>query len=154
MPATLDYQLACDDHPVPSSHDVQTWLDAIFAQQHLNSGEVTVRIVASAEGKELNHAYRQKDYATNVLSFPFDAPQGVSIDFLGDIVVCAEVINREAEQQQKQRQHHWAHMIVHGMLHLLGFDHIDDIDAEQMEAKEVEILNKLGIDDPYKVVND
>lgn len=149
MPATLDYQLACDDQPVPSALIVQEWLNTLFVQQQLASGEVTVRIVESSEGQALNQAYRQKDTATNVLSFPFEAPEGMTMDFLGDIVICAEVVNREASAQHKTRDAHWAHMIVHGVLHLLGFDHINEVDAEQMEALEVEILNKLGIDDPY-----
>ena len=149
MPATLDYQLACDDQPVPSALIVQEWLNTLFVQQQLASGEVTVRIVESSEGQALNQAYRQKDTATNVLSFPFEAPEGMTMDFLGDIVICAEVVNREASAQHKTRDDHWAHMIVHGVLHLLGFDHINEVDAEQMEALEVEILNKLGIDDPY-----
>lgn len=149
MPATLDYQLACDDQPVPSALVVQEWLNTIFVQRQLISGEVTIRIVESSEGQALNHAYRQKDSATNVLSFPFEAPEGITMDFLGDIVICAEVVNREAETQHKTRDAHWAHMVVHGVLHLLGFDHTNEVDAEQMEALEVEILNTLGIDDPY-----
>ena len=149
MPATLDYQLACENQPVPSALVVQEWLNTLFVQQQLASGEVTVRIVESSEGQALNQAYRQKDTATNVLSFPFEAPEGMTMDFLGDIVICAEVVNREASAQHKTRDAHWAHMIVHGVLHLLGFDHINEVDAEQMEALEVEILNKLGIDDPY-----
>jgi len=149
MPAVLDYQLASNEQPVPSALTVQEWLDCVFAQQQLTSGEVTIRIVEEDEGKALNQTYRQKNYATNVLSFPFDAPEGIEMDFLGDIVICAEVVNREAQEQNKPRESHWAHMVVHGVLHLLGFDHIEEIDAEQMEALEVDVLNKLGIDDPY-----
>lgn len=149
MPAILDYQLACDDHPVPSALTVQKWLDCVFARQQLSSGEITVRIVEATEGQALNQTYRQKNYATNVLSFPFDAPPGIDMDFLGDIVICAEVVNREAQEQNKPREAHWAHMVVHGVLHLLGFDHTEEIDAEQMEALEVDVLNELGIDDPY-----
>jgi probable rRNA maturation factor len=90
------------------------------------------------------------DKPTNVLSFPFESPPEVKLDLLGDLVICAEVVEQEAQQQNKNLMHHWAHMIVHGTLHLLGYDHVEDSDAQQMEALEITILAKLAIDDPYQ----
>lgn len=150
MIAILDYQLASDFTPVPSAQNVQQWADAVLQQQGLQEQEFTLRIVDTEEGQSLNKAYRQKDYPTNVLSFPFEAPPGVEINFLGDLVVCAEVVAREAKEQNKEIMHHWAHMITHGLLHLLGYDHIDPTEADEMEAIECSILKQLGIDDPYQ----
>ena len=101
------------------------------------------------EGQSLNHTYRGKDYATNVLSFPADLPPELDLPLLGDLVVCAPVVAREATEQHKQLNAHWAHMVIHGCLHLLGYDHIDDAEADEMEALERELLAQLGIADPY-----
>lgn len=149
MSVNLDLQLASEADALPQQQDIQTWLDAVLDEVQLPQGEVTVRIVDETESRELNHQYRGKDYPTNVLSFPFEAPPGVELDLLGDLVICAPVVAREAAEQHKPLQHHWAHMCVHGTLHLLGFDHIDDNDAEEMENLEIRILAKLAIDDPY-----
>ena len=111
--------------------------------------EMTVRIVDEDESQTLNATYRDKDKPTNVLSFPFEAPPGVELPLLGDLVVCKQVVEDEAVEQNKLLSHHWAHMLVHGTLHLLGYDHINDDEAEHMESLEVQILNSLGIDDPY-----
>lgn len=111
--------------------------------------EITIRVVDETESQELNSAYRGKDKPTNVLSFPFEQPPGLNLPLLGDLVVCQSVVATEAEQQNKTLTAHWAHMLVHGTLHLLGYDHINDEEAEQMESLEVQILNSLGIDDPY-----
>ena len=151
MTALLDYQLASKADSVADASLVQQWLDAVLAQQQRDGSEVTVRIVDEAESQQLNRQYRGKDYATNVLSFPFEAPADIPLDLLGDLVICAPVVAKEAAQQGKPLLHHWAHVVVHGTLHLLGFDHIEDDDAEQMEALEVQILAQLGIDDPYQV---
>lgn len=151
MPGILDYQLASRDKNVPTAEQIQLWIDAVLNKASLpDEQEITVRIVDNDEGQMLNREYRQKDYPTNVLSFPFDGPEGIEIDFLGDLVVCAPVVAKEADEQNKPLMSHWAHMITHGTLHLLGYDHIDEQDAEQMEALEIEILNNLGIDDPYQ----
>jgi probable rRNA maturation factor len=109
------------------------------------------RAFDTKEGRTLNRDYRGKDYATNVLSFPVELPPGVNLPLIGDLVICAPVVAREALEQGKPSRHHWAHMTVHGVLHLIGYDHIDDQEAEQMEALETRILAGLGIDDPYAV---
>ena len=101
------------------------------------------------EGRALNRDYRHKDYATNVLSFPVELPEGVAVDWLGDLVLCAPVVAQEAISQGKTLRAHYAHLVVHGVLHLLGFDHQNERDAERMEAEERRILALLGIADPY-----
>ena len=111
--------------------------------------ELTVRIVSADESQQLNRDYRGKDYATNVLSFPFEAPPDVDVAILGDLAICADVVIREAQEQKKDVMAHWAHMVIHGTLHLLGFDHIEDDEAEQMEALEIGLLAGFGIADPY-----
>lgn len=150
MAAILDYQLASEYPSVPTPENIQVWADCVLNHLQQSASELTVRIVDEEEGQTLNREYRQKDYPTNVLSFPFEAPPEVEINFLGDLVICAAVVAKEAKQQHKSENDHWAHMIVHGLLHLLGYDHIDQNEAEHMESLEVEILNKLGIDDPYQ----
>ncbi|MCY7295826.1 rRNA maturation RNase YbeY [Alteromonas sp. a30] len=149
MSTILDYQLASEFSPIPSEAEVQKWVEAVLQHQGLTKQEITVRIVDAEEGQALNHDYRQKDYPTNVLSFPFEAPPQVDMPFLGDLVICAQVVAKEAQEQNKELMHHWAHMVIHGTLHLLGFDHIEAEEAEEMETIEVAILNQLGIDDPY-----
>ena len=110
---------------------------------------LTVRIVGMAEMVELNETYRHKDGVTNVLSFPFEPPPGIPLSQLGDIIVCAPVVKDEAAQQDKPVMQHWAHMVIHGLLHLLSYDHITEAEAEEMETLEVEILSGLGIPNPY-----
>jgi len=146
----LDLQVATDHAPLPSQSDIQSWLDLVLAQQTLTEQEITVRIVDIEESQNLNRTYRGKDKPTNVLSFPFESPPGVELPLLGDLVICAPVVSDEAKQQNKPLMHHWAHMIIHGTLHLLGYDHISDTEAEQMENLEIQLLAKLDIDDPYK----
>ncbi|MGY0635615.1 MAG: rRNA maturation RNase YbeY [Paraglaciecola chathamensis] len=150
MTAIVDLQVASDALNLPKTDDFQRWLDAVLAHQQLSNQEITVRIVDKEESQDLNHTYRGKDKPTNVLSFPFEAPPGLSLNLLGDLVVCASVVADEAKEQHKALEHHWAHMIVHGALHLLGFDHITDDEAQQMEALEVIILKQFSIDDPYQ----
>ena len=110
-----------------------------------------MRIVDEAESQQLNFDYREKDKPTNVLSFPFQCPPGIELPLLGDLVICAQVVAREAAEQQKTVTAHWAHMVVHGCLHLLGFDHINDEDAAEMEAEEIQILQELGFANPYLI---
>ena len=110
-----------------------------------------IRVVDEAEGRELNRRYRGMDKATNVLSFPFQAPAGIDSQHLGDLVICAPVVEREAREQRKSLRDHCAHLVVHGVLHLRGYDHQDEREAEEMEALERRILQQLGIADPYTV---
>ena len=109
-----------------------------------------MRIVDEQESAELNEQYRHKSGPTNILSFPVDLPEGIELNLLGDLVICAPVLEKEALEQEKLLAHHWAHIIVHGVLHLLGYDHIDETQAELMENKEIAILNKLNINNPYR----
>jgi len=135
---------------VPSAASFRQWVDAALAgARRRRQAELSIRIVDSTEGRELNRDYRGKDYATNVLSFPAELPPGVQLPLIGDLAICAPVVAREAAEQGKPPRHHWAHMTVHGVLHLLGYDHIVDAEAEAMEALETRILAKLGIADPY-----
>jgi probable rRNA maturation factor len=135
---------------VPSATSFREWVNAALAgAKRRRQAELSIRIVDAAEGRELNRDYRGKDYATNVLSFPAELPPGVQLPLIGDLAICAPVVAREAAEQGKPPRHHWAHMTVHGVLHLLGYDHIVDAEAEAMEALETRILAKLGIADPY-----
>ncbi|MCC4264978.1 rRNA maturation RNase YbeY [Oceanimonas baumannii] len=150
MTLWLDLQIACDEAPgLPAEQDIETWLAAALEGER-DETEVTVRLVDEAESQELNRDYRGKDKPTNVLSFPFEAPPGVELPLLGDLVICRQVVEREAAEQNKPLQAHWAHMVVHGCLHLLGFDHIKDDEADIMEAREIRILARLGMDNPYQ----
>lgn len=153
MAITLDLQLASTADNLPTEAQVQQWLDAAILPFQAEA-EVTVRIVDTAESQQLNFDYRSKDKPTNVLSFPFQCPPGIELPLLGDLVICAPVVAAEAAEQHKSLQAHWAHMVIHGCLHLLGFDHINDDDAEQMEAEEVTILQQLGINNPYLLDNE
>jgi len=136
---------------VPASASFRRWVEAALKGARRRKGtEVAIRIVDADEGQALNLQYRGRDYATNVLSFPADLPPGVNLPLIGDLVICAPVVAREAAEQGKKAAHHWAHMTVHGTLHLLGYDHLDDAEAEAMEALETRILAGLGIPDPYE----
>ncbi|WP_217547259.1 MULTISPECIES: rRNA maturation RNase YbeY [Pantoea] len=145
----LDLQLACaDENHLPAENDFQRWLEAAVTPFQPES-EVTIRLVDEAESNELNLTYRGKDKPTNVLSFPFEAPPGIELPLLGDLIICRQVVEQEAAEQGKTVEAHWAHMVVHGTLHLLGYDHIEDEEAEEMEALETEIMLALGYPDPY-----
>ncbi|MBB3305336.1 MULTISPECIES: rRNA maturation RNase YbeY [Enterobacterales] len=145
----LDLQLACaDENHLPAESDFQRWLEAAVTPFQPES-EVTIRLVDEAESNELNLTYRGKDKPTNVLSFPFEAPPGIELPLLGDLIICRQVVEQEAAEQGKTVDAHWAHMVVHGTLHLLGYDHIEDEEAEEMEALETEIMLALGYPDPY-----
>ncbi len=139
---------------LPSAVSFRKWVAAALANR-IREADLAIRIVGTREGRALNRHYRGKDYATNVLSFPADMaegvklPKGVTMPLLGDLVLCAPVIAREAREQKKQIGAHYAHLTVHGALHLLGWDHEDDTDAECMERLEREILDGLGVEDPY-----
>lgn len=134
---------------LPTEEQFQNWVTAALNGQ-VEKGEVCIRVVSPEESQNLNHTYRDKDKATNVLSFPFEVPEGIPLSLLGDLVICADVVAEEATKQKKPLFNHWAHMVVHGCLHLIGFDHINDADAEEMEDLERQILATLNIADPYR----
>ncbi|WP_394142471.1 rRNA maturation RNase YbeY [Vibrio chagasii] len=149
MSIELDLQLAVENEQgLPTEQDIQLWLDKTIPQFQ-KSAELTIRIVDTEESHQLNHEYRGKDKPTNVLSFPFEAPPGIELDLLGDLIICRQVVEKEAEEQNKPLLAHWAHMVVHGSLHLLGYDHIEDDEAEEMESLETEIMQTMGFEDPY-----
>ncbi|PKF57582.1 rRNA maturation RNase YbeY [Alteromonadales bacterium alter-6D02] len=145
----LDLQVACDEANLPTKQQFEQWLGAVLASRKPES-EVTIRLVEADESQQLNHEYRGKDKPTNVLSFEFDAPPMVELPLLGDLVICQSIIKQEAIEQEKPVIDHWAHMVVHGTLHLLGYDHIEPQEAQEMESLEKQILADLGIDDPYR----
>lgn len=149
MNIEVDKQL--DDASLPSADDCRRWALAAISAAQQGEGDIAIQLVDSDSIRQLNRDFRHKDAATNVLSFPFEMPAGISgvAPILGDLMICAEVVAREAEEQQKPLDAHWAHMVVHGTLHLLGYDHIDDADAERMEALEIDILAQLGYANPY-----
>lgn len=144
----LDLQLTDAVRAVPARDQFEQWIGAALEEDAPN--ELAIRIVDEEEGRALNLQYRDRDYATNVLSFPFEAPEGVPIDYLGDLVICAPVVEREAVEQGKSPESHWAHMVVHGVLHLQGYDHIEKGEADEMETLEKAIMARLGYPDPYQ----
>ncbi|MBW4933873.1 rRNA maturation RNase YbeY [Marinobacter sp. F4206] len=145
---TVDFQNVFEGSGVPEEPLFQTWAQAAWQGDH--PSEVTIRIVGALESQALNHEFRGKDRPTNVLSFPFEAPAGITVPLAGDLVICAPVVEHEAAEQHKALAAHWAHMVVHGMLHLQGYDHVDDEDAEVMEALEIRLLAQLGFGNPYE----
>jgi probable rRNA maturation factor len=146
----LDVQYASAAAYLPSAEQLQQWVQAaLTAAAYTEPAELTIRIVDEEEGQALNRDYRQRDYATNVLSFPFDEAIELPLNLLGDLVICAPVVSREAAQQEKAVSAHWAHLVVHGCLHLLGYDHMNDDDADTMENLEVAIMAALGFANPY-----
>ena len=153
MNLQIDIENASGIDQVPDDDQVQRWvaaaLQALPAEQQRQQAELSVRFVSEQESQNLNHRYRHKNRPTNVLSFPSELPAELGIPLLGDLAVCAQVVTREAREQNKTAESHWAHMLVHGTLHLLDYDHIDDTDADQMEALEIRIMADLGFADPY-----
>jgi probable rRNA maturation factor len=152
MTLELDYQVASNQVDLPSEQLIKNWLIAALKDRQSHA-ELSVRVVDEQESQTLNSQFRGKDRPTNVLSFPFEQPEGIPSDefqhLLGDLAICAPVVKLEAKAQQKPELDHWAHMVVHGTLHLLGYDHIKDDEAEIMEQLEREILAGLNIPDPY-----
>jgi probable rRNA maturation factor len=148
QPMTLELQVATTVPELPPEADFRRWAEAALEDEPRR--DLVIRIVDEEESRELNCRYRGKDRPTNVLSFPFEAPPGVESDHLGDLVICAPVVAREAAEQGKPLEHHWAHMVVHGVLHLRGYDHLQPEEAEAMEARERRVLARFGIPDPYQ----
>ena len=147
MSIELDIQRASAAPDQPDDDSFLRWVGLALGAG--TDRELTIRLVDEDEGRTLNHTYRGKDYATNVLSFPADLPPELDLPLLGDLVVCVPVVAREATEQDKALHAHWAHMVIHGCLHLLGYDHIDESDADEMETLERELLAQLSIADPY-----
>ncbi len=155
MDLELDLQLPLETAgaDVPSLSDLRRWVAAALAGRRARA-ELTVRVVGEAEGRDLNRRYRGQDRPTNVLSFPFDAPPGIDAadpihDLLGDLVICADLVRQEAQEQGTPVVAHWAHLVVHGVLHLLDYDHLAEEEATQMEGLETAILGGLGFPPPY-----
>lgn len=150
----LDVQFAdeiADVTTLPTEAQLTLWATtALQGRTGFSEPELTIRLTDDEESQSLNSEYRGKDRPTNVLSFPFDAPPEVPLELLGDLVICVGVVEREAVEQGKTAEAHWAHMVIHGCLHLLGYDHIKDDEAEEMEALERDLLASLGYSDPYQ----
>jgi len=151
MMLEVEVQVALETGGLPATAELRRWVEAALAgAAYTRDTEVVVRIVNEAESASLNQTYRHKAGATNVLSFPFAAPAGVAIDLLGDVVICAPVVVAEAVAQHKALPAHWAHLVIHGVLHLLGYEHQDAAQAEAMEQLEIRILAGLDYPDPYR----
>ena len=144
----IEIQTIFNSKGQPDQKHIQQWVDAALEGFNQDT-EIVVRIVDEQESAELNEQYRHKSGPTNILSFPVEVPEGIELNLLGDLVVCAPVLEKEALEQHKTLNDHWAHIIVHGVLHLLGYDHLDDEEAELMENKEIAILKQLTIKNPY-----
>lgn len=144
----IEVQSNSKSNSQPDQVHIQQWVDAAL-EDFGEDVEIVVRIVDEQESADLNESYRHKQGPTNILSFPVEIPEGIDLKLLGDLVICAPVLEKEALEQRKALPDHWAHIVVHGVLHLLGYDHIEDGEAEVMENKEITILNKLNINNPY-----
>ena len=148
--AVIDYQVATQAPQLPSTEELERWVSAVLEHHADEPGhELTIRVVDVDESQALNRDYRGKDKPTNVLSFPFEAPPGIDLPLLGDLVICHAVVAQEAQQQHKPLIQHYAHMVIHGTLHLLGYDHIENDEAEAMEQLERTLLAEFDIPDPY-----
>ena len=145
---SLELQLASGAGDLPAKSDFEAWAETALEDEDRRG--LVIRIVDEAESRQLNRDYRDRDKPTNVLSFPFEAPPQVPDGHLGDLVICAPVVAREAREQGKPAAHHWAHLVIHGVLHLRGYDHMQDSEASVMEARERELLAGLAIPDPYR----
>lgn len=153
MQAELEIQRVSASIKAPEDDQFQQWINAVPGGQE-RQFSLTIRIVDEHEAQHFNREYRNKDYATNVLSFPADLPEGLPVEIrqsqLGDLLICAPVVAREAMEQHRPENDHWAHLTIHGILHLLGYDHEQLDEAAVMESLETEILAQLGISDPYQ----
>lgn len=149
MPLMIDLQVVATDGQIPEQQKFQLWADAAGVACGVDHRELTIRVTDEKESADLNESYRHKTGSTNVLSFPFEDPPGVDTAILGDLVICAPVVQREAIEQGKTAEAHWAHMLVHGVLHLCGFDHLHEREADEMEMLETDIITGLGYPPPY-----
>lgn len=139
---------------LPSDEELFSWLKETLEFEEHGDTELTIRFVDVKESADLNQQYRHKQGSTNILSFPFESPAEIELNLLGDLVICSAVVKRQAVEQNKEELAHWAHMVVHGTLHLLGYDHLTDVDADVMEKKEIKILSQLGYTDPYREIEE
>lgn len=149
MSLMIDIQNASGFNSLPGNELFVKWAELALDEQH-KEAEITLRIVDEEEGQELNKAWRKKESATNVLSFPIGEPIEQAPNLLGDIVICAPIVEREAKEQGKDIEAHWAHLIIHGILHLQGYDHESEEEANAMELKEIRILENIGYANPYE----
>ncbi len=149
MSYQIDIEINSINKQIPSVESIERWISAALHSDELVNAEVSVYIVDEAESQELNFQYRAKDKPTNVLSFPADIHEEVGVPLLGDLVICAPVVAREATEQGKSLDAHWAHMLIHGTLHLLGYDHIEDDEANVMEALETYLITQMNFPAPY-----
>jgi probable rRNA maturation factor len=153
MTYSINIQIVDNNGELPSVALLKKWCTATLTQQKIKTAEICIRIVNKKESAALNKTYRNKKGATNVLSFPADITSAlaktIQSSWLGDLVICAPLVNEEAGEQKKIAKAHWAHLVVHGTLHLLGYDHLKKKDAIKMEAMEIKILYQLGFDNPY-----
>jgi probable rRNA maturation factor len=148
MNLIVDIQMASASEEAPDPQSIERWVSAAIDNQR-DSTELSIRIVDTEEGRALNEQFRGSTGATNVLSFPFENESPEPLPLIGDIVICAPVVRKEASDQNKTLNAHWAHMIIHGVLHLLGYDHQNETDANLMESLETEIMQGLGFPPPY-----
>jgi len=157
MPVEFEVQRVSTSASIPDDERFRLWAETALAGKGENFS-FGIRVVDEDEAQRFNREYRHKDYATNILSFPTDLPEDLPEDIrhsqLGDLLICAPVVTREALQQQRSELDHWAHLLVHGILHLLGYDHERTDEADVMQSLETEILAKLGIGDPYREVTE
>ena len=148
MTIELQVQRASDSQQLPADAQFERWVRTALAER--GEALLTIRIVDLEESRRLNDRYRGRNAATNVLSFPAELPAEIDLPLLGDIVICAPVVAAEADAQNKPVEAHWAHLTIHGVLHLLGYDHQDPGEAAAMESMEISLLDSLGIDNPYE----
>src|SRR6185436_10109289 len=144
MNVHVSMQVAVRAKGLPSRSHLVTWARVALAGVRRGSVSVTIRLIGQRESKSLNSRFRGKQKPTNVLSFPFEPPPGTRSNLLGDVVICANVVRREAREQGKDERAHWAHMVVHGIMHLRGYDHESSEEATIMEAREIRALKALG----------
>jgi probable rRNA maturation factor len=147
----IDIQQACEEEPPVSTNRLTQWIELTLSQQQ-QSGELTLRLVGPEEMTHLNFTYRKQNKVTNVLAFPANLPKDIKLEvpLLGDVIICPSVLQEESQALKKPLQAHWAHIVVHGVLHLLGFDHVQEEDAPIMQAQEINLLRQLGFSNPYE----
>lgn len=152
MRLQIDIDNASSDDQHPSPEEFQRWAELAIGDSR-ERAELSLRLVDEPEMAELNQHYRNKAGSTNVLSFPAELPDYIDEPLLGDLVICSAVVRREALEQGKACRDHWAHMVIHGTLHLLGYDHIDEQQAQAMETLEIELLASIGLNNPYETAS-